>query len=266
MEEVARSHGVLLISASSDEDPARERQVIMLVDRRVDGLLVVPAGSDHRYLRQDIDRGLGVVFVDRPPMRLAADTVALDNVGGARTAVSHLVAHGHRRIALLSDRRDVYTIGERYAGYHAAMDEAGVQVDETLVRFGCHDTADAEQAVRELLALPHPPTAIFATNNRMAVGAVQALAATGTRLALVGFRRLRAGRRPGDARDRDRLRPSADGPAGGRAALRADGSTGRAPPARDAAHLPHQAWLGARSPSATCDSRPRRARRSLTRS
>jgi LacI family transcriptional regulator len=95
VEAAARDRGFLLITASAREDAQRERELIgALLRRRVDALLIVPAGTDHRYI-SDTAR---TVFLDRPPHGIAADTVLLDNLGGARRAVEHLIAHGHIRI------------------------------------------------------------------------------------------------------------------------------------------------------------------------
>jgi LacI family transcriptional regulator len=188
VEEVARSRGHLLVTASTDEDVERERSVIeALIERRVRGIVVVPVGRDHRFLEQETRLGTAIVFLDRPPGRIAADHVVLDNLGGARLAVEHLVANGHRRIAILGDRLDVFTIGERYAGYRLALEASGLRVDEALVRFGLHSTDDAGRAVRQLLELGDPPTAVFATNNRMSIGAVEVLAEMAEPVALVGF-------------------------------------------------------------------------------
>ena len=188
VEEVAREREHLVVTASTDEDTARETDVIeALIERRVRGMLVVPVGHDHRFVSQELAMGTPIVFLDRPPGLIEADSVMLDNMGGARLAVSHLVAHGHRRIAILGDRLDVHTLGERFQGYREALSEAGIAVDEAFVRFGCHDTAEAAAAVRDLLDSPNPPTAIFATNNRMSVGSVDVLADRDQPVALVGF-------------------------------------------------------------------------------
>ena len=105
VELVTRERGMLVIIASSDEDKSRERRVIdSLVSRRVSGLVVVPIGSDHRYLAREMRHGMAVVFVDRPPGHVRADSVLMDNAGGARAGVAHLIVAGHRRIGL-SDRR-----------------------------------------------------------------------------------------------------------------------------------------------------------------
>ena len=193
VEEVAYRRGFLLITASSDERSDREREVIdQLCGRRIDGLLVVPAGRDHRFLRSEIQMGTPAVFVDRPPGRLSADAVLLDNVGGARQATDHLLAYGHRRIGILLDRQGVYTMAPRLEGYTQALRAAGVAFDATLLRSDCHDAADAAAAVDDLLSIADPPTAIFATNNRMCVGTVKALSSAShsrrsPQVALVGF-------------------------------------------------------------------------------
>jgi LacI family transcriptional regulator len=188
VEQVARRHGYVVIIANSDEDPAAERTAAgSLLDRRVAGLLMVPAGRDHAYLREEVRLGTPVVFMDRPADSIQADEILLDNAGGARQAIEHLLAQGHRRIGVVGDPPSIPTIAERVAGYHGTLEGAGVAVDESLIRVGAHDVRDAEAATLELLALAEPPTALFATNNRACVGALHALRATNASAALVGF-------------------------------------------------------------------------------
>ena len=186
VEAVASDRGFLLITASALEDAERERELIgALLRRRVDALLIVPAGPDHRY----ISSAARTVFLDRPPQGIAADTVLLDNLGGARRAVEHLIAHGHTRIACVADTADLYTVRERLAGYREALRAAGLEEDPALVVSGNHDATAAQAAVEHLLGLPDErrPTAIFASNNRNTVGALHALAEHGRPVALVGF-------------------------------------------------------------------------------
>jgi LacI family transcriptional regulator len=188
VEEEVRDRALLVMAGSSDEDSQRERALLeMLCERRVGGLLVVPTGSDHSFLASELALGTPVVFVDRPPCRLDADTILIDNLGGARAAVAHLVAHGHRRVAHVGDLPAVYTTIERARGYREALAGAGLPVDEELVRLGCHDAKAAEAAMVELLSLPVPPTAVFTGNNRITFGVLRALAGTPRRPALVGF-------------------------------------------------------------------------------
>ena len=190
VESAARERGYLLITTSCEEDPERERELVQaLLRRRVDALLLVPASRDHEYLVREAAGGTPVVFLDRPPVGIEADCVLLDNLGGARAAVEHLLAHGHTRIALVADPPELYTAAERLAGYREALAAAGVPLREELVRLGSHDTAQAEAVVRDLLALPAElrPTALFAGNNRHAVGALRALRDAERAPALVGF-------------------------------------------------------------------------------
>ncbi len=102
VEEVARARSVVTFAGSSDEDPERERELIEAVlARRVDGLIVIPTGDDYSYLLRDVAAGVGVVFVDRPPVALDADCVLSEDRAGAERAVAHLLAHGHRRIGFV---------------------------------------------------------------------------------------------------------------------------------------------------------------------
>jgi LacI family transcriptional regulator len=189
VEDVARERGVGLLAGSLDENPDRERDLAAtLVARRVDGLIIVPAGRDHSYLRDEQSMGTAVVFVDRPPVLLPADSVLADNRDGACGGVRHLISHGHRRIAFLGDLTSIATAVDRYAGYEDALRSAGLDLGP--VRRDLHTAAAAEAAVLELLTGPdEPPTAIFSSQNLITLGTVRALRACGAqhRIAMVGF-------------------------------------------------------------------------------
>jgi LacI family transcriptional regulator len=190
VEQAARARDCLLITSSCEEDPERERELVQaLLRRRVDALILVPASRDHAYLPRELGEGTPIVFLDRPPEGIEADVVLLDNQGGARMAVEHLLGQGHRRIAYIADPDALYTAAERLAGYREAMAAAGAELDPALVRLGSHDAAQAEAVVRELLALPtgQRPTALFCGNNRHTVGALHALRGLEHEVALVGF-------------------------------------------------------------------------------
>ncbi|MDQ0841189.1 LacI family transcriptional regulator [Streptomyces sp. V1I6] len=188
VEEVARAHGALLINGSSAEDPEREQELALaLCARRVDGLIVIPAGDDHRYLEPEMKAGVATVFVDRPPGRIDADVVLSDSFGGARAGVAHLIAHGHRRIAFIGDQPRIHTAVERLRGYRAAMEDADLMIDDSWVALGSTAPERVQEAVKSVLAGPEPVTAIFAGNNRVTVTAVRVLAGHDQRVALVGF-------------------------------------------------------------------------------
>lgn len=190
IERELREHGLQLLTASSDEDPDREASLTgELIERRVGALIVTPAGADQSALRSEIAAGLPVVVVDRPAAGMDVDTVVIDNRGGTRAAVAHLLAHGHRRIGFVGDEPHLWTYQERSAEFLAAMTEAGVPDAQRLVRSGAHDAAAARGLALELLGAPEPPTAILAANNRATVGTLQALRDTpgGVDVAVVGF-------------------------------------------------------------------------------
>ena len=190
IEDVARGRRVLAFAGSSDEDARRERDLVQaFLARRVDGLVIVPAGADHSYLAPDRDAGVALVFVDRPPGFIDADVVLSDHAGGARAATAHLLAAGHGRIAYLGDRRRIHSAAERLRGHTEALAAAGVPFDPALVRMELEDSTMARRATEELLSGENPPTAVFAAQNLITIGTVGALHARGLQhsVALVGF-------------------------------------------------------------------------------
>jgi LacI family transcriptional regulator len=189
IEDVARRRGVLTFAGSSDERADRERELAESFGaRRVDGLIIAPAASDQSYLQRERAAGVALVFVDRPPHFLDADVVLTDNAGGADAAVSHLVAHGHRRIAILrrGDRPDLHTSVERLRGYREALTRHGIAVDPELIR-SAHERP--HDVVRDLLSLPDPPTAFFTSQNLITVEVARAIHALRVQreIAHVGF-------------------------------------------------------------------------------
>jgi LacI family transcriptional regulator len=183
-----RAEGLQLISASSNEDPALEQTLIAeMLERRVSAMLIVTSAADHGYLEAERRLGLPVVFLDRMPADVVADTIVLDNDGGMHRAVEHLLERGHRRIGLVGDLVRLATHRERVAAFEAAMSAAGIAQWQHYVRADCHDVATAEQAARQLLDLDPPPTALITTNNLITTGALRALRGRTARPALVGF-------------------------------------------------------------------------------
>lgn len=188
VEEVARAHGALLINGSSAEDPEREQELALaLCARRVDGLIVIPAGNDHRYLEPEIKAGIATVFVDRPPGLIDADAVLSDSLGGARAGVAQLIAHGHRRIGFIGDQPRIHTAVERLRGYRAAMEDAELAVHPSWISLGSTAPERVRGAVADMLDGPEPVTALFAGNNRIMVTVVRALAGRDRPVGLVGF-------------------------------------------------------------------------------
>jgi LacI family transcriptional regulator len=183
----AREH-LHLVMASSEEDADIERSLALdLCQRQVGGLIVVPTADDHAYLAREVELGTPVVFLDRPGSGIPADAILLDNLGGARAAVSEMLAAGHRRIAVLLDRRSIYTMAQRWAGVEEAFAAAGRTPDPALVVDGIHTPAMARDAMQRLLDGDDAPTAVFCANNRVTIGALEAILPRGADVALAGF-------------------------------------------------------------------------------
>jgi LacI family transcriptional regulator len=190
VEEVALRHGFLVLAGSSDEDTARERELALaLCARRVDGLLVVPSGTDQAYLAPEVAAGTPVVFVDRPGVGLKADAVLVDNAGGTRAAVAHLAASGHRRIGFLGDAPAIYTARERLRGYRDGMaNVARARAGDDLIAMGPHTPETVAAALERMRGGRSPVTGLVTGNNRITVLVLRALARIRRwRPALVGF-------------------------------------------------------------------------------
>jgi LacI family transcriptional regulator len=190
LEDAARERGVLVFAGSCDEDPDRERELIgSFRERRVDGIIVVPASHDHMYLYEERRTGTALVFVDRPASHLDADSVVSDNVGGAIQGVQHLLAHGHRRIGFLGDLLSISTAEQRLRGYTQALEATGIRPDDSVIRTELRDPDAAARAIEEMLASRDPPTAFFTGQNLLTIGGVRALHENGREheIALIGF-------------------------------------------------------------------------------
>jgi LacI family transcriptional regulator len=190
LEDVARDRNVMIFAGSVDEDPERERALInAFTTRQADGLVVVPASGNQRYLASELNAGTPIVFVDRPPVGVDVDAVLVDNHAGAAEAVNHLVAQGHRDIAYLGDLRSIATAAQRFLGYKEALSDHGIRPVSEHIVHDLHTEADAERAVLRLLTIGAPPTALFTAQNLVTIGAVRALRALDRQheVALVGF-------------------------------------------------------------------------------
>ncbi len=176
VERIAGEQGSLVLAVSTNADPDREEQLVhRLLARAVDALLIMSCRRDHAFLQPELDRGVPIIFVDRPPRRLACPTVRVANSKGAHDATAHLIAHGHHRIGFLGDRPNLYTADERQRGYVRALHEAGLTADPEIQWRGQADPLPAVAALSAMLDLPDPPTAVFAGNNLVAIGVLAEL-------------------------------------------------------------------------------------------
>ncbi len=189
IEAVAREHGYALILCDSHADLREESTYIgLLMQRRVDGLLIVPARGHDSHLKVEQEAGLPVVAFDRPAEGLSADTVLVENRQGTREATEHLIEHGHERIAFVGDVRHFYTARKRLEGYKEALEAARLR---PLHALDVHTIGQGEEAVKGFLDAPDPPTALFAANILTTLGALRAIEDLGLSIpedvAVIGF-------------------------------------------------------------------------------
>lgn len=188
VELVARLHHSAVFAASSDGDPDRERELIeVFTRRRVDALILFSIAADHSYLHVERDQGTPIVFIDRPPIGISADTILTNNYEASLEGTRHLMAHGHRRIAHLGDELRIATARERRRGFVEAMSTAGLADDWHVDDVVSEEMARA--AVHMMLREGNPPTALFTAQNIITVGAIRAVRDLRLqhRIAIVGF-------------------------------------------------------------------------------
>lgn len=123
-----------------------------------DGLIVLPSTTEQSYMQPELDAGVSIVFVDRPPNNLETDVVLAENREGTRRATEHLIAQGHKRIGYFSLLLDNYTGIERHLGYCDALEAAGLTQDEGLLSIWPESRTQTLDALDAMLTLPHPPT------------------------------------------------------------------------------------------------------------
>lgn len=183
--ERCQADGVLMIAQPYDRRSASlSGEVECLIDTtNVDGLILTPPITDHAAIL-DLLRRRDVRFVrvspgTRPGL---APATFIDNARAAAAMTAHLIAQGHRRIGFIVGHESYATSAQRMNGHVAALQAAGIDLDPALVRQGSYDFASGSAAAEGLLDLPDPPSAIFASSDEMAAGALAAAHARGLKL------------------------------------------------------------------------------------
>lgn len=180
VEDVARAGGYSVMLCNTDEDPEREQEYLRAaVSDPVAGIIMVPSSKTAR-LDLALERGVPVVCVDRRAPGSAVDSVVADNRAGSTAATRLLFDAGYRRVGCISGPELVETADERADGWAIAVREAtGAEPPPELVIRTTYTVGGGEEATRQLLALPGPPDAIFAANNKLASGAIRVLSGEG---------------------------------------------------------------------------------------
>ncbi|MCR6630370.1 MAG: LacI family transcriptional regulator [Magnetospirillum sp.] len=192
VEDVAYKNNFAVMLCNYDEDPKKELFYLDVMQaEQVDGIILPPAHEEDADVQRVRQSGIPVVCVDRSLSDPTIDKVEVDNEQGSFEAVAHLIKKGHKRIGLISGPGDTSTGRERLEGYRRAHREAGIAVDETLIRYGDYKQPSGRDIAAELLSLAKPPTALFACNNLMLIGAIETIFARKLKIpqqvALIGY-------------------------------------------------------------------------------
>ncbi|WP_231563092.1 LacI family DNA-binding transcriptional regulator [Microbacterium mangrovi] len=185
IDEVAAGHGMSTLVTSLGSDPDAEQGIVeRLLGRQLTGLIITPVSTDQHWLTRWQDH-TPMVFIDRAPQHLVADSFTYDDVGGSIAAVSHLIDKRHRRIAYIGHDPELVTEVDRRSGYRKALERHGIPYDPDLVVEHVDQRDSAAAAVAQLFELADPPTAVFTSNARTSMPVTAALRDSG--LAMVGF-------------------------------------------------------------------------------
>lgn len=186
---VAAQNRHVVLTADAQYSAETERNAIRsFLAHRVAGLIIAPSGEDLSYLSTEAAYGCAVVFVDSPPAgpHSALDTVTTTNFEGTKAGVERLISRGHRRIGYLGHPRAGTGANERWAGYLAALEGAGIEPDQTVIKHDLVTEADATQATEQILAQGELG-ALMVDNNRLCTGMLQSPAYAAARPETLSF-------------------------------------------------------------------------------
>jgi len=183
VEDVAQANGYSTILCNTDESEIKEEQYLnMLLRRRIDGILLVPASSEPESIKLIQKQGVPVVVMDRQVPGIDVDIVRADSEGGAYKLTQYLISLGHRRIAILAGPQSVSTSVDRVNGYLRALKDAGLPDSAAQVCWGEFTQESGNQLAMQALANSQRPTAIFCANNFIAIGARRFMHSSGIRI------------------------------------------------------------------------------------
>ncbi len=180
VEDTAATQGFNVVLCNTDEQEEKQLQYVsVLLRKRVDGFLLVPVSHNVEPITMIRQQGVPVVVLDRDMPGLEADVVRCASEQGAHELISYLIGLGHRDIAVISGPETVSTAQERVAGYRRALTEQGLPVNPDRILFGSYTVESGYELARRVLQRPPRPTALFAGNNFIAIGALKAIREAG---------------------------------------------------------------------------------------
>jgi DNA-binding LacI/PurR family transcriptional regulator len=192
IEHMAINHGYSVFLASCNAEAIREAKVVQsFEERRVDGIIVLDSRIGSLYAEHLSKMKIPIVLINKFRLGEFMYSVAIDNLTASRDATAHLIQLGHTRIAYIGDRDGFQSDTDRFGGYRQALEHADIPFQPHLVAHGDGEPQGGEEAMKQLLTLPEPPTAVFCFNDMSALGALRTLRSFRLRvpqdISLVGF-------------------------------------------------------------------------------
>ncbi len=192
VESILLQHGYSTIICDYQHNATLENQKFdFLLNKSVDGMILVPQGIDETRVMEALDREIPVILIDRSIKGVDCDVVLADNLNAAYDAVELLITKGHRRIGIICGPQNIYTGQERLKGYIRIHEDYELEIDRELIKYGDYEIQSGMTLMNEFLDQENPPTAVFVTNYEMTLGAVMALngrnIAIPEQLSLIGF-------------------------------------------------------------------------------
>ncbi len=175
IEDNGYEYGYSVILCNTNENAKKEESYIdVLIAKQVDGIIFISAVDNSKNIRKSIDANIPIVVVDRDVKEIKADVVLVDNFKGGYQAAQYLIDLGHRRIGCITGPSPITPSAQRVGGYQQALEDADISPDPSLIVSGDFSYESGREAMSKLLSLPDLPTAVFACNDMMAIGAIQA--------------------------------------------------------------------------------------------
>ncbi len=190
---VKEGYSIFLVDTNESREN-EEKYLDMLYQQQVAGLVMATVNADGKKILDFIDNYIPVVFIDNlPNIDRQFDAVLIDNVYASRHAVQHLIRKGHRDIAVIIGSPHETTGHDRLLGYRSAMKDAGIQLNENLIKYGDYKERSGYNCMNDLLKQRNndPFSAVFVTSEMMTYGAIKSIRKHGLRfpddIALIGF-------------------------------------------------------------------------------
>mgnify|MGYP003681889422 CR=1 FL=1 len=176
IEEVADKEKFNFILCNTMNDPEKEKKYLkILMEKRVDGLILFPTGTSEKNLKQFLTRQIPIVLIDREIKSSNISTVVMDDYDASLNVTSYLIKKGHERIGIVLFPTLISTGERRLRGYIDSHTKNGIEIDQDLIKITGYTKESSYKAVMELLSLEDKPTAIFTANDIMFLGTLKAI-------------------------------------------------------------------------------------------